>query len=95
MVRIRQGDTLVMGGLIDRSEKELVRRVPILGDLPIIGEVFKNTETDSSATELIVFVTPRILADPPAMSVASINTPGPSKQELMEEALNRWEWQQR
>ncbi len=64
MVRIRSGDTLVVGGLIDRSDATSVRRVPILGHMPIIGEVFKSTDIDNSTSELIVFITPRILEEP-------------------------------
>ena len=61
MVRIRSGDTLVVGGLIDRSDQGSLRRVPVLSGIPVLGEAFKNTETNNTATELIVFVTPRIL----------------------------------
>lgn len=64
MVRIRQGETLVLGGLIDRSESESLRKVPILSDVPIVGGAFKNKAITNAASELIVFVTPRILSEP-------------------------------
>ena len=63
LVRIRSGDTLVVGGLIDRSEEETVRRVPVLSGIPFLGEAFKHNEVTGSATELMVFVTPRILGE--------------------------------
>ena len=63
LVRVRDGETLVLGGLIDRSDQQIVRRVPILGRIPVLGELFTNTELDNSATELVVFVTPRITAE--------------------------------
>lgn len=71
LVRLRSGDTFVVGGLIDRSEEEAVDRVPLLGDIPIIGEAFKNTEINNSVSELIVFVTPRVLEEPAVTHVAS------------------------
>lgn len=102
MVRIRQGETLVLGGLIDRSESETVSKVPLLGDLPLFGSAFRNKEVDDSVSELIVFVTPRILTESgPATRVAAAMTPPAfhsreqealeSRQEEMEHALERLE----
>lgn len=71
LIRLRSGDTFVVGGLIDRSEEEIVDRVPLLGNIPIIGEAFKNTEINNAVTELIVFVTPRLLEEPDVTQVAS------------------------
>lgn len=71
MVRIRQGETLVLGGLIDRSESDTLSQVPILSGIPFLGEAFKNKETDNTATELIVFVTPRILGEAGVSQVAA------------------------
>lgn len=100
MVRIRQGETLVLGGLIDRSESETTQKVPILGDLPLLGSAFRHAETDNTATELIVFVTPRILAEPSGATQVAAASPPPafqsreqenlsSRQEEMEDVLNR------
>jgi type II secretory pathway component GspD/PulD (secretin) len=100
LVRIRQGETLVMGGLIDRSEEETLQRVPILSGIPILGEAFKNKEINDAASELIVFVTPRILAEPigtqmaaagPAPFTIREQEPTESRQELVEKALKRLE----
>ncbi|MBI3324216.1 MAG: hypothetical protein HYZ92_02955 [Candidatus Omnitrophica bacterium] len=100
LVRIRQGDTLVLGGLIDRREEQSLKQVPILSGIPIIGEAFKDKETSNTASELIVFITPRILAEPPEINMAAA-TPGPyaareqespkSRDELMEQALRQLE----
>lgn len=73
LVRIRTGDTLVLGGLIDRDNQYTVRRVPLLASIPVFGEAFKNRETTNSATELVIFITPRIVSEPhdvPAAQVA-------------------------
>jgi len=100
LVRIRSGDTLVVGGLIDRSEKESLRRVPILADIPFVGEAFKNEEIDDAASELIVFVTPRILEEGEAPQVAAAGQgplgpreqePSGARQESIEETLNELE----
>ena len=104
LVRIRDGDTLVVGGLIDRSDEGTLRRVPVLSGIPFLGEAFKNTEVNNTASELVVFVTPHILAEPSEIQVAYAGTPvgtipsgareqepGGSRQELMEETLNRLE----
>ena len=61
LVRVRSGDTLVVGGLIDRSDVETERRVPILSGIPVLGEAFKDRETNKASSELIVFITPRIM----------------------------------
>jgi len=70
MVRVRNGDTLVLGGLIDRSEDQTVQKVPILGDIPVIGRIFQNTEVNNSASELIVFITPRLIDEPSVAQLA-------------------------
>ena len=100
LVRIRSGDTLVVGGLIDRSEEQSMRKVPILSGVPFLGEAFKNQEVSNSASELIVFITPRLLEEATAAQVASIGqTPlglreqesTGAKQEAIEETLNQLE----
>ncbi|MBI3312393.1 MAG: type II and III secretion system protein [Candidatus Omnitrophica bacterium] len=77
LVRIRQGETLVMGGLIDRSEQAVLKRVPGLSAIPVLGEAFKNREVDNSASELVVFVTPRIVAEPSEPEAVANASPAP------------------
>jgi type II secretory pathway component GspD/PulD (secretin) len=100
LVRIRSGDTLVVGGLIDRTNKESVRRVPVLSGIPFVGAAFKNTEIDDTASELIVFITPRLLGEATAEQIAGAvqsplglreQEPAASRQESIEEALNELE----
>lgn len=55
--------TVVLGGLIQDEERSSVSKVPILGDIPVIGFFFRQTEDTSSPGRLFVFVTPRILRD--------------------------------
>jgi type IV pilus assembly protein PilQ len=60
-VRVNNGETLVLGGIFDGDENTAVSKVPFLGDLPVLGNLFKTTFKQNSKTELIIFLTPRIL----------------------------------
>ncbi len=63
-IRVRDGETVVIGGLIRRTEDNIKSRIPILGHIPLLGWLFTRSSTDISATELVVFITPRIISDP-------------------------------
>jgi len=60
-VRVNNGETLVLGGIFDGDESSSVNKVPWLGDMPVFGNLFKTTTKENSKTELIIFITPRIL----------------------------------
>lgn len=60
-IRVKDGETIVIGGLIQKQDQRLRRRVPILGDIPIIGTLFQSKERHAVDTELVIFITPRIL----------------------------------
>lgn len=60
-VRVNNGETLVLGGIFDQQELNNVTKVPFLGDLPGLGNLFKTTSKENSKTELIIFLTPRII----------------------------------
>ena len=62
-VRIKDGETLILGGLIQESEQKTVNKIPLLGDLPVIGTVFRSTSTSKSKSELVIMITPKILND--------------------------------
>lgn len=62
-VIVKDGDTLVIGGLIDDQDTEGVSKVPLLGDIPIIGIFFRNNTNRKIRNELLIFVTPRIIRD--------------------------------
>ena len=62
-VRIKDGETLVIGGLIQETEQKTVQKIPFFGDLPIIGSAFRSTSTSKSKNELVIMITPRILND--------------------------------
>jgi len=60
-VRVNNGETLVLGGIFDGEDSTIVNKVPLLGDMPVFGNLFKTTNNATSKTELIIFLTPRIL----------------------------------
>jgi len=62
-VRIKDGETLVLGGLIQESEQKTVSKIPFLGDLPLIGSVFRSTSSSKTKNELVIMITPKILND--------------------------------
>ncbi|RKY38094.1 MAG: hypothetical protein DRP73_00255 [Candidatus Omnitrophota bacterium] len=62
-VRVKDGDTVVIGGLINTNDSEVVKKVPFLGDLPLVGNAFKHTQKESENKELIIFITPHIVKD--------------------------------
>jgi type IV pilus assembly protein PilQ len=62
-VIIRDGETIVIGGLIDEQMRESANKVPLLGDIPVLGVFFRNTSDSKRRSELLVFVTPRIVRE--------------------------------
>ncbi|MBY0475907.1 MAG: type IV pilus secretin PilQ family protein [Nitrosomonas sp.] len=62
-VLVENGGTVVIGGIFDRTENRVVNKVPMLGDIPVLGHVFRNTTRVDNKRELLIFVTPRILND--------------------------------
>lgn len=60
-VTVRHGETIVLSGVFSHDEQKQVSKLPGLGQIPIIGELFKNRAFDSSKRELVIFVTPRIV----------------------------------
>lgn len=60
---VRDGQTIVLGGMITREERETLIKVPLLGDIPIIGELFRFRNTDRRESEVIFLITPVISQD--------------------------------
>lgn len=63
-VNIPNGQTIVIGGIITKSDETLERKVPWLGDLPVVGKAFRYDATDTVRSELLMFLTPRIIYGP-------------------------------
>ncbi len=62
-VLIKDGETLVIGGLINEQTIKNAQKVPLLGDIPVLGVFFRSTSDQKRRTELLIFVTPRIVRD--------------------------------
>jgi type IV pilus assembly protein PilQ len=62
-VIVENGGTVVIGGFARESELQVQDRVPFLGDLPYVGNLFKTTTKSNARSELLVFITPRIISD--------------------------------
>ena len=62
-VLVENGGTVVIGGIYTQDEGETVNKVPLLGDVPVLGNLFKNKTRTSSKTELLIFLTPKVVSD--------------------------------
>lgn len=62
-VRIKDGETLVIGGLISEEEQKTVGKVPVLGDIPLIGTLFRSTTSEKKKNEMVIMITPKIITD--------------------------------
>ena len=62
-VLVSNGETAVLGGIFQQTERSDVDKVPFFGDLPVLGNIFKRRTTQSDKTELLIFITPKIMDD--------------------------------
>lgn len=62
-VRIKDGETLVIGGLISEEEQKTIGKVPVLGDIPLIGTLFRSTSSEKKKNEMVIMITPKIITD--------------------------------
>lgn len=63
VARLTEGETLLLGGLIEKQEGQASSRVPFFADIPFLGSFFRNRAADTNDRELMIFLTPRIVAD--------------------------------
>jgi len=68
-VIVDDGQTLVLGGLLEDTLRESDQRVPVLGKIPILGNLFRSRKTDKVKTNLLIFIKPKILRDPASISI--------------------------
>lgn len=66
-VLVENGGTVVIGGIFELTEKDSVAKVPLLGDIPVVGNLFKNRTRSSRKEEILVFITPKIISDQTAL----------------------------
>lgn len=62
-ILVENGGTVVIGGIFTQNERDDVTKVPLLGDIPVLGNLFKTRTRTTSKTELLVFLTPKVITD--------------------------------
>jgi type IV pilus assembly protein PilQ len=60
-VLVNDGQTVVLGGILETEDRSTIKKVPYLGDIPVLGNLFKQTSRTNNKDELLIFVTPKIL----------------------------------
>jgi general secretion pathway protein D len=70
-VAVRNGQTIVIGGLIEDQLKETIKKIPLAGDVPVLGNLFKRTVKEKKKTELLIFLTPYVAEDALALTPIS------------------------
>jgi general secretion pathway protein D len=63
-ISIKDGNTVVLGGIIENSANNTTNKIPLLGDIPLIGELFRSATKQNEKTELLVFLTPKVVVRP-------------------------------
>jgi len=91
-VNLRAGETLVISGLFDGSANKTLEKIPGIGDIPVLGELFKSRQYRRNKTELVIFLTPRIVRPGVNGSKATVDTPeaaGARRDDAQREIENR------
>ncbi|CAN1209135.1 AMIN domain-containing protein [Tumidithrix helvetica PCC 7403] len=83
-VRLRDGQTLILSGVISDTDRSTVSKVPILGDLPIIGALFRQETNVNQRNEVVVVVTPRIVDDSERANWGYTYQPGTEVQKVLD-----------
>ena len=84
LIRLRDGQTLIVSGIIRDEERVTANKIPILGDLPIIGSLFRSTNKANQRAELIVLLTPQILDDSDRSNFGYQNNISPDARQLLQ-----------
>ncbi len=66
-VLVENGGTVVIGGIFQQTERSTEQRVPVLGDIPVLGNLFKNNTRSSKRSELLIFLTPKVVSEKAAL----------------------------
>ncbi|OWY68609.1 type II and III secretion system protein [cyanobacterium TDX16] len=90
LIRLRDNQTLILSGIIQESDRTSVDKVPILGDIPILGALFRSTNKANQRQEVIVLLTPQIIDDSERSSSMGYNyNPSPDARQMLERNQNR------
>jgi general secretion pathway protein D len=86
------GQTIVIGGLMQDSKAQMDTKIPLLGDIPLLGNLFKRSQKSTTKTELLIFLTPHIVQTPAELAALSGRERGKSDaiKGLSEEQLDHF-----
>ncbi len=84
LIRLRDSQTLVLSGIIQDQDQTSVTKIPILGDIPILGALFRSTNRTNQRQEVIVLLTPQILDDSDRSTFGYNYTPSPEVRQILE-----------
>lgn len=87
LIRLRDGQTLIVSGIIQDQERVTANKIPILGDLPIIGALFRSTTKNNQRAEVIVLVTPQVMDDSDRSPFGYQYNPSPDARQLLQRGL--------
>ncbi|MEA5098064.1 MAG: type IV pilus secretin PilQ, partial [Burkholderiaceae bacterium] len=62
-VLVENGGTVVLGGIFQQTQSDTTTQIPFFGDIPVLGNLFKKRDRTNDKTELLIFITPKIVAD--------------------------------
>lgn len=85
LIRVRDGQTLILSGIIQDEDRTTVTKVPILGDIPILGALFRSTSRTNNRQEVIILLTPQILDDSDTSTFGYRYTPSREVQSILEQ----------
>jgi type IV pilus assembly protein PilQ len=84
VIRLRDGQTLILSGIIQDQDRTTVSKLPILGDIPLIGSLFRRTNRENQRNEVIVLLTPQIMDDSERSSYGYNYNPSPEVRQMLE-----------
>ncbi len=84
LIRLRDGQTLILSGIIQDTDRTTISKIPILGDIPLLGALFRKTDRQNQRQEVIVLLTPQILDDSEHSSFGYNYKPSPEVREMLE-----------
>jgi type IV pilus assembly protein PilQ len=88
-IRVRDGQTLILSGIIQETDRASVTKVPILGDLPLLGALFRSTNRNNTRQEVVVMVTPQVIDDGDQASFGYGYVPGREVRQFLQQQESR------
>jgi len=92
---VKDGETIFIGGLLDTQTTDTKRKVPILGDIPLVGALFRSDTVTDTQTEILIFITPHIVRNDVALESRVLSeeeaAQEKSRDELIEEMVQQLE----